>query len=167
MMKYFLYWDLWWCLVYLENLNDLFDSYSEVKQVDLQLNLFQQNLIEGGDVIKYISKLKNIKQDIIKDGFSKIEDSFYKIEDSLMITILISRLLESYKHFLDTLQILDKLENITSDKLSELLANHDKTLGKKKQPRKDVLVVCTSKHTNNDLEGKSIHPTRNNENQIN
>ena len=103
----------------------MFDSYSKVKQVDFQLKLFQQNVIEGEDVIKYISKLKNIKQDIIKDSFSKIEDS-------LMITILISRLLESYKHFLDTLQILDKLENITSDKLSELLANHDKTLGKKK-----------------------------------
>jgi len=50
-------------------------------------------------------------------------------------------------HFLETLQIIDKLENTNFDKLSELLANHEKPFGKKKEMREDVLVVRTSKNT--------------------
>jgi len=43
----------------------------------------QENLVVGGDVMEYISRLKNIKQEISKVGFSKIENS-------MMVTILIS-----------------------------------------------------------------------------
>jgi hypothetical protein len=64
-------------------LKDLFDSQTEAKRVDLQLNLLQQKLVVGGDVMEYISRLKNIKQEISKASFAKIEDS-------LMVTILIS-----------------------------------------------------------------------------
>jgi hypothetical protein len=77
-------------------LKDLFDSQTEAKRVDLQLKLLQQKLVVGGDVMEYISRLKNIKQEIAKAGFAKIEDS-------LMVTILILGFPESYKHFLETL----------------------------------------------------------------
>ena len=44
-----------------KTLKDLFDSQSEAKKIDLQLNLFQQKMSSGGDVMDYISILKNIK----------------------------------------------------------------------------------------------------------
>ena len=45
----------------------------------------------------------------------------------------------SYKHFLETLQITDKLSTITFDSLSEFLAQHSKTFGKQKQSGEDLL----------------------------
>jgi hypothetical protein len=45
----------------------------------------------------------------------------------------------SYKHFLETLQITDKLSTITFDSLSELLAQHSKTFGKQKQLGEELL----------------------------
>ena len=50
----------------------------------------------------YISRPKKIRQDIAKECFSKIKDS-------LMVTILILGLLESYNIFLETLWITNKL----------------------------------------------------------
>ena len=44
-----------------------------------------------------------------------------------------------YKHFLETLQITDKLSTVTSDSLSELLAQHTKYFGKQKQSGEDLL----------------------------
>ena len=76
--------------------------------------------------MEYISILKNIKNEISRMGFGKIEDS-------MMVTILIAGLPETYKHFLETLQITNKLDKISFDILSELLATHDKTFGKTKQ----------------------------------
>jgi hypothetical protein len=95
-------------------LKDLFDKKTQAKQVDLQLMLLQQKLVVGGDVMEYISRLKNIKQEISKVGFAKIEDS-------MMVTILISGFPDTYKNFLETLQLTNKLDNITFDKLCELL----------------------------------------------
>lgn len=127
-------WSTW------KTLKDLLDLQPEAKRVDLQIKLLQNNLIEVGDVMEYTWRLKNIRQEITKASFAEIEDS-------LMATILISNLPESYKYFLKTLQITDKLENITFDNLNEQLANHDKTFGKKKQLGEDVLVASTSKNT--------------------
>ena len=79
-------WSAW------KTLKDLFDSQSEAKKIDLQLKLFQQKLSLGGDVMEYISRLKNIKQEISRAGFGKIEDS-------MMVTILIAGFPETYKHF--------------------------------------------------------------------
>jgi len=113
---------------------DLFDTQPETKMVNLQFKFLQQKLIEGGDVPKYISSLKNIRQDISKTGFTAVDDS-------LMTIILITGLSSSYKHFLETLQLMGKLENITFDQLSELLSRHDKTFGKKKQVGEDVFLI--------------------------
>jgi hypothetical protein len=63
-------------------LKDLFDTQPEIKRVDLQLKLLQQKLIDGGDVLEYISILKNIKLEISKVRFTKVDDS-------LMETILL------------------------------------------------------------------------------
>jgi hypothetical protein len=71
---------------------DLFDTQPESKKVDLQLNFLQQKLTEGGDVHEYISRLKNIKQEILNVGFQAVDDSF-------MTTILIVGLPSSYTHF--------------------------------------------------------------------
>jgi hypothetical protein len=103
---------------------DLFDTQPESKKVDLQLKLLQQKLIEGGDVHEYISRLKNIKQEILNAGFQAVDDSF-------MTTILIDGLPSSYTHFLETLQVTGKLDKLTFDELSELLSQHNKTFGKK------------------------------------
>ena len=62
-----------------------------------------------------------------------------------MVTILIVGFPETYKHFLETLQITNKLDKISFDELSELLATHDTTFGKTKQAGEDVLVTSTSK----------------------
>ena len=39
------------------------------------------------------------------------------------------------------------MDNITFDKLTDILANHDKTFGKTQKSGEDVLVVSTSKRT--------------------
>ena len=121
--------------VHIENASDawcawktfkyLFDTQPKTKRVDIQLKLLQQKLSEGGDVLEYISRLKNIRQDI-----SKAE--LIVVEENLMTTILIVGLPSSYKHFLKTLHLTGKLEKITFYQLSELLAQHDKNFGKKK-----------------------------------
>jgi hypothetical protein len=56
-------WSAW------KTLKDLFDSQTKAKRVDLQLKLLQQKLVVGGDVMEYISRLKNIKQDDCKGRF--------------------------------------------------------------------------------------------------
>eukprot|EP00253_Pinus_taeda_P021465 PITA_21465 len=81
----------------LKTFKDLFDTHPESKKVDLQLKLLQQKLTEGGDVLEYISRLKNIRQEIINVGFPAIDDSF-------MVTIVIAGLPSSYTQFLVTLQ---------------------------------------------------------------
>eukprot|EP00253_Pinus_taeda_P027792 PITA_27792 len=81
----------------LKTFKDLFDTQPESKKVDLQLKLLQQKLTEGGDVLEYISRLKNIRKEIITVGFPAIDDSF-------MVTIVIAGLPSSYTHFLETLQ---------------------------------------------------------------
>jgi hypothetical protein len=105
---------------------DLFDTRPESKKFDLQLKLLQHKLIEGGDVHEYISRLKNIKKEIINVGFQGVDDSF-------MTTILIVGFPSSYTHFLETLQVTGKLEKLKFDEISEMLSQHDKTFGKKKQ----------------------------------
>jgi hypothetical protein len=116
---------------------DLFDTQPESKKVDLQLKFLQQKLTRGGDVHEYISRLKNIKQEILNAGFQEIDDSF-------MTTILIAALPSSYTHFLETLQVTGKLDKLTYDELSELLSQHNKTFGKKKQVREDVFFTEAS-----------------------
>jgi hypothetical protein len=110
---------------------DLFDTQPKSKKFDLQLKLLQQKLTEGGDVHEYISRLKNIKQEILNASFQAIDDSF-------MTTILIVGLPSSYTHFLETLQVTGKLDKLTFDELSELLSQHNKTFGKKKQAGEDI-----------------------------
>jgi hypothetical protein len=51
-------WSSWEILKY------LFDLQIEDKRVNIQINLLQKKLIVGGDVMEYISGLKNIKQEI-------------------------------------------------------------------------------------------------------
>jgi hypothetical protein len=72
-------------------------------------------LTKGGDVHEYISRLKNIKQEILNVGFQEVDDSF-------MTTILITGLPSSYTHFLETLQVIGKLDKLTFDELSEILS---------------------------------------------
>jgi hypothetical protein len=84
-----------------------------------------------------MSQLKNIRQDI-----SKAE--LIVVEENLMTTILIVGLPSSYKHFLKTLHLTGKLEKITFYQLSELLAQHDKNFGKKKQVGKYVFFTKSS-----------------------
>lgn len=71
---------------------DFFDTQLKSTKVDLQLKLLQQKFTEGGDILEYISRLKNIKQEIINVGFQAVDDSF-------MVTILIAGLPSSYTHF--------------------------------------------------------------------
>jgi hypothetical protein len=52
---------------------------------------------------------------------------FQVVDDSFMTTILIVGLPSSYTHFLETLQVTRKLENLKFDELSEMLSQHDKT----------------------------------------
>eukprot|EP00253_Pinus_taeda_P022127 PITA_22127 len=66
----------------LKTFKDLFDAHPESNKVDLQLKLLQQKLTEGGDVLEYLSRLKNIKQEIINVAFPTIDDSF-------MVTIIV------------------------------------------------------------------------------
>jgi hypothetical protein len=53
-----------------------------------------------------------------------------------MVSIVINGLPQSYKHFLETLQITDNLSSVTFDSLSELLAQHSKSFGKKNDQEK-------------------------------
>eukprot|EP00253_Pinus_taeda_P013735 PITA_13735 len=124
-----------WCA--LKFFKDLFDTQPESKKVDLQLKLLQQKLTERGDVLEYLSRLKNIKQEIINDGFPAIDDSF-------MVPIVIVGLPSSYMHFLETLQVTRKLEKLKFDELCEMLSQHDKTFGKKKKVREDVFLIEAS-----------------------
>jgi hypothetical protein len=115
-------------------LNNLFDTPVASHRVDLQMKLLKQRLAENGDVLEYISRIKNIHHEIIEGGFPKLEDSF-------LVSIVINDLSPSYKHFLEALQITDKLSTVTFDSLSELLAQHSKYFGKQKQSGEDIL--CT------------------------
>jgi hypothetical protein len=107
-------------------LKNLFDTHVAYHRVDLQMKLLKQRLADNGDVLEYISRIKNIHQEIIKGGFPKLEDSF-------LVSIVINGLPPSSKHFLETLQIIDNLSTVTFDSLSELLAQHSKSFGKQKQ----------------------------------
>jgi hypothetical protein len=53
--------------------------------------------------------------------------------------IMINGLSQSYKYFLETLQIIDTLSTATFDLRNELLTQHSKSFGKQKQPREDRL----------------------------
>jgi hypothetical protein len=44
-----------------KNFKDLFDTQPETKRVGLQLKPLQQKLTERGDILEYISRLKNIR----------------------------------------------------------------------------------------------------------
>ena len=116
-------WDAWNDL---RTFKDVFDTQPESKKVDRQLKLLQQKLTEGGDVLEYISRLKNIKQEIINAGFQAVDESF-------LTTILIVGFPSSYTHFLETLQVTGKLEKIKFDEMSDMLAKHNKNFEKKKQ----------------------------------
>jgi len=105
--------------------------------------------------MEYISKLKNIRHEIAKTGF-------VKIKDSSMVTILISGMLESYKHFLETLQIIDKLENVIFDKLSDC-----QPIMRKSLKWWEILVASTSKNTTKVSNGKGLFPNKGNGNPKN
>ena len=64
----------------------------------------------------YISRLKNIRMELIKCGFKDVEGS-------LMTSILMHGLPPSYKHFLETLQIVDKLDNQTFDSFGDFVGS--------------------------------------------
>jgi len=140
----------------LKTFKDLFDTQPESKKFDLQLKLLQQKLTEGGDVLEYISRLKNIRQEIINVGFPAIDDSF-------MVTIVITGLPSSYTHFLETLQVTGELEKLKFDELCEMLTQHDKTFGKKNKVGEDVFLTeaSTSKSSANSSLGRG----RGNQNQ--
>jgi hypothetical protein len=84
---------------------NFFDTHDASQKVDLQMKLIKQRLVDNGDVLEYISRIKNIHQEIIKGGFPKLEDNF-------LVSIMINGLPQSYKHFLETLQIIDKLSTV-------------------------------------------------------
>jgi hypothetical protein len=65
---------------------------------------------------------------------------FSVVDDILIIMILIVGFSSSYKHFLETLQLMGKLDKIYFDRLSEFFAQHDKIFGKKKQVGEDVFL---------------------------
>jgi hypothetical protein len=113
-------------------LNKFFDTSVASQRVDLQMKFLKQRLVDNGDVLEYISIIKNIHLEIIKGGFSKLEDSF-------IVSIVINGLPPSYNHFLETLHITNKLSTVTFDSLSELLDQHSKSFGKKKQSGEDLL----------------------------
>ena len=61
-----------------------------------------------------------------------------------MTTILIVGLPSSYTLFLENLQVTRKLDKLTFDELSEMLSQHNKTFGKKKQVGEDVFFTEAS-----------------------
>jgi hypothetical protein len=101
--------------------------------------------------LEYISHLKNIKIELIKCGFKDVEDN-------LMTSILMRGVPPSYKPFLETLQIVDKLDNQTFDSLGDLLVQHDKTFGKKKNSGEDLLF--TNSRQGEILRGKGAYNMR-------
>jgi hypothetical protein len=113
-------------------LKKIFDTLVASHRVDLQMKLLKLILTNNGDVLEYISRIKNIHQEIIKGGFPKLEDIF-------LVSIVINGLPSSYKKFLETLKINDKLSTVNFDSLSELLAQHSKSFGKQKQSGEDLL----------------------------
>jgi hypothetical protein len=118
-------WSIW------NLLKNIFDTPVASQRVDLQMKLLKQILADNGDVLDYISRINNIHQEIIKGGFFKLEDSF-------LVSIIINGLPPSYKQFLETLQITNKLSTITFDSLSELLAEHSTSFGKKKNNHEKI-----------------------------
>ena len=70
-----------------------------LKEYFLQMNLLSQRLNDYNDVLEYIFRVENIHQDIIKGRYGKLEDS-------ILISILINGLPESYKHFIEILKII-------------------------------------------------------------
>jgi hypothetical protein len=115
-------------------LKKIFDTSVASQRVDLQMKFLKQRLADNGDVLEYISRIKNIHLEIIKGVFSKLEDSF-------LVSIIINGLPPYYKHFLKNLQIIDKLSTVTFDSLSELLAQHSKSFGKQKQSGEDFIFI--------------------------
>ena len=105
------------------------------------MKLLSKKLGEKEDVLEYISRVKNIHLDIIKGGYGKLEDNF-------LISILINGLLESYRQFIETLQIADKLTSATFDSFSEMLTQHSKTFGTQKQSSEYVFFTSSSKGQN-------------------
>ena len=93
--------------VHIENLKDawsywnllkkIFDTPVASHRVDLQMKFLKQILADNGDVLEYISRIKNIHQEIIKCGFPKLEDNF-------LVSIVINGLPQYYKNFLETLK---------------------------------------------------------------
>jgi uncharacterized protein YbcC (UPF0753/DUF2309 family) len=57
-------------------LKKIFDTHVASQRVDLQMKLLKQRLANNGNVLEYISRIKNIHLEIIKGGFSKLEDIF-------------------------------------------------------------------------------------------
>ena len=112
-------------------LKNLCDTHVAYHRVDLQMKLLKQRLADNGDVLEYISKIKNIHQEIIRGGFPKLEDSF-------IVSIVINGLPPSYNNFLETLQITDNLSCVNFDSISELLAQHSKSFGKQKKSGEDI-----------------------------
>lgn len=80
-----------------------------------------------------------------------------------MVTIIIVGLPYSYTHFLETLQLIGKLEKLKFDELYEMLTQHDKTFGKKKKVGEDVILTKAS--TSKSLVDSSRGRGRGNQNQ--
>ena len=114
------------------------------------MKLLSQKLWNREDVLEYISRVKNIQLDIIKGGYGKLEDSF-------LISILINGLPESYRQFIETLQIVDKLTSATFDSFREMLTQHSKNFGKQKQYGEDVLFTSSSKGENSRGRGRGTN----------
>jgi len=116
-------------------------------------------LTEEGDILEYISRLKNIKQEIVNVGFQAVDDSF-------MVTILIFGLPSSYTHFLETLQLTGKLEKLKFDELCEILTQHDKTVEKKKKVGEDVFLTEASTSNSSADNSKKKGKDNFNQNQV-
>jgi CRISPR/Cas system CSM-associated protein Csm2 small subunit len=94
----------------------LFDTLVASHRVYLQMKFLKQILADNGDVLGYISRIKNIHHEIIKGGFPKLEDNF-------LVSIVINGLAQYYKNFLETLKITDKLSTMTFDSLMNYWLN--------------------------------------------
>lgn len=71
----------------------------------------------------------------------------------------------SYTHYLETSKITGNLEKLKFDELREMLAQHDKNFGKKKQVGEDVFFIeaSTSKYSTKNSRGRGRG--NNNQNQ--
>ena len=143
--------------IHIENTSSASTGWEQLKK-KLILHLFLRELTyiwiikskirrEREDALEYISRVKNIHLDIIKGGYGKLEYSF-------LISILINGLPKSYRQFIETLQIVDKLTSSTFDSSSEMLTKHSKTFGKQKQFGEDVLFNSSSKGENSTGRGR-------------